>query len=190
MMKPFNIQIGDTGIWKSKNVKSNHFFDKSLADGLYKFFESEKIEDIVDFGCGLGEYVSYFRKKGLNADGYDGNPFTTELNPDCKVIDLAKPLYIKEYSWVISFEVGEHIPKKYENIFINNLHNNNKDGVIITWALEGIPGVGHVNTRSSEYIKDKFIKLGYTLDEEKTNELRKTCNVHWLSCSLMVLRKN
>ena len=57
-------------------------------------------------------------------------------------------------------------------------------------ALEGIPGFGHVNCRDWKYIRDKFIKLGYRLDKKKTAELRKICDLHWLSWSLMVLRKN
>jgi len=189
---PFS--IGERGIWESKDVKTSHFFDRALAEELYKFFKSERVREIADFGCGLGDYVSYFNKNGLKADGYDGNPFTTEINPDCKVIDLSKPLksdhIVAKYCWIISFEVGEHIPEKYEDTFIENLHRNNKKGIILTWALEGIPGYGHVNCRSPEYIKDKFIKLGYTLDQENTNQLRKVCELDWLSWSLMVLRKN
>lgn len=184
------VKIGDTGIWTNRDVDKSHYFDKSLAKGLYEFFKLEKVKTVADFGCGLGDYVSFLNENGIKSDGYDGNPFTTEINPKCKVIDLSKQNLIQKYSWVISFEVGEHIPKEYEDAFINNLHVNNKEGVIITWALEGIPGFGHVNCRDWKYIRDKFINLGYTLDEENTNKLRNLCDLSWLSWSLMVLRKN
>jgi len=184
------MNIDDNGIWTNRDVEEGHFFDHSLAKGLCEFFKNEKATKVGDFGCGLGDYVGYLNKNGIPSDGYDGNPFTTEINPFCKVLDLSKPQFIQKYSWVISFEVGEHIPQEYEDVFINNLHNNTTKGVIITWALEGVPGYGHINCRDWKYIKDKFIELNYTLDEDNTNKLRDLCELQWLSWSLMVLRKN
>ena len=63
--------------------------------------------------------------------------------------------------------MGEHIPKIYEKIFIDNLDNNNTKGIIISWAVKGQGGVGHVNEQNNEYIKNIFIKLGYK--NEKRN---------------------
>ena len=61
----------------------------------------------------------------------------------------------------MSLEVGEHIPKEYEDIFINNLHNNNNKGIILSWAILGQGGFGHVNEQNNDYIKSKMSNLGY-----------------------------
>lgn len=37
----------------------------------------------------------------------------------------------------MSLEVGEHIPKPYEHVFLGNLHENNECGVMLSWAVPG-----------------------------------------------------
>ena len=50
-------------------------------------------------------------------------------------------------------------------------------------------GFGHVNCRDVKYITNKFVNLGYKVDEEVTENLRNSCSKFWLSGSLLVLRK-
>ena len=58
--------------------------------------------------------LSRFTSKRYDIDGYDGNPYAP-----CNLVDLSEPVILdKKYDWIISFEVGEHIPKKYEDVFI------------------------------------------------------------------------
>jgi hypothetical protein len=39
-----------------------------------------------------------------------------------KFLDLTIPQYgIPLYDWIISLEVAEHIPTKYENIYLDNI---------------------------------------------------------------------
>ena len=87
----------------------------------------------------MGSYVQHFKKNKLNVSGYDGNPNTPELtNNTCDVLDLSKPIkFNTPFSWVMSLEVGEHLPKKFEDIFINNLHKNNKNGIVLSWSRWG-----------------------------------------------------
>lgn len=185
---PFPFVISEKGWWITES-KDDPFYeigdDETLAQEMVKFFKKENIKNIADFGSGNGFFVNYFRDNDFNVDGYEGNP----NNPNI-VLDLADPISLdKEYDWVISLEVGEHIPKKYEDTFIKNLHNNNKKGLIITWALTDMSGFGHVNCRDVKYITNKFVNLGYKVDEEVTENLRNSCSKFWLSGSLLVLRK-
>jgi hypothetical protein len=111
----------------------------------------------------MGNYVKTFNQNNINAIGYDGNPNTPELtNNLCNTLDLSIPVKFNEpFDWVMSLEVGEHLPKKFEDIFIHNLHNNNKFGIILSWAIKGQGGHGHVNEQNNDYIKSKICKLGY-----------------------------
>ena len=184
------INISKEGIWIDNRLEEHHYTDYGLSEELVKFLNRENAQSIADFGCGLGSYVNYFRENNIEADGYDGNPKTNTYNEYCNVLDLSKPINIKKYSWVMSFEVGEHIPKEYEDVFIDNIHRSNKDGVILTWAPPHHDGFGHINCQDIDYIINKITKLGYTLDVEQTNELRESCELSWIALTLIVLRKN
>ena len=107
-------------------------FRTSFLFCLTIFFKNEDANSLVDFGCGLGNYVKTFKDRGINAKGFDGNPNTLLLtNNLCEILDLSIPKKFDEpFEWVMSLEVGEHLPKKFEDIFIDNLHNNNKNGIL------------------------------------------------------------
>ena len=85
--------------------------------------------------------------------------------------DLTKPYY-NLCDYVQSFEVGEHISEKYESIFIENICNNARKGIIMSWAQKGQGGDGHINEKSITYITEKIEKHGFKLNKEKTNEIR------------------
>ena len=89
----------------------------------------------------------------------------------------------------MSLEVGEHLPKKFEDIFINNLHQNNKNGIVLSWAVKGQGGYGHFNEQNNDYIKSKICKLGYINDIESENQLRKHSSLWWFKNTIMVFRK-
>jgi len=184
------INISKEGIWIDNVLEEHHYTDYQLCEELVKFLNEENAQSIVDFGCGLGSYVNCFRENNIEADGYDGNPRTNMHNKYCNTLDLSKPINIKKYNWVMSFEVGEHIPKECEDVFIDNMHRSNKDGIILTWAPIGQPGFGHINCQDINYIINKITKLGYTLDVKQTNELRESCELPWIGLTLIVLRKN
>ena len=183
--------INKNGFCEGKEVSSQHVYDKTLSYTLVTFFKSEKAQTICDFGCGMGSYVQYFIENNINAIGYDGNPNTPELtNNTCHVLDLSEPIKLNTpFSWVMSLEVGEHLPKKFEDIFINNLHNNNKNGIILSWGTKCQGVKGDYNEQNNDYIKSKICKLGYINDIESENQLRKHPKYRWFKNTLMVFRK-
>ena len=183
--------ISKKGFWIGKESKSQHYYDASLSKALFNFFINEKITTLADFGCGMGTYVKYFCENGLKVDGFDGNPNTPELtNGKCKIMDLSVSSNFKEkYDWIMSLEVGEHLPKKFEDIFISNLHNNNKYGIVLSWAIKGQGGHGHCNEQNNDYIKDKFSKLGYVNDIKAETKLRKSSSLWWFKNTILCFRK-
>jgi FkbM family methyltransferase len=89
----------------------------------------------------------------------------------------------------MSLEVGEHLPAHFEDIFIQNLHNNNKYGIVLSWAVKGQGGHGHFNEQNNDYIKSKIGALGYIIDIENENKLRQDSTLHWFKNTIMVFRK-
>jgi FkbM family methyltransferase len=139
----------------------------------------------------MGNYVKTFQQNGIHAMGFDGNPNTPELTSNvCKVLDLSVPnQFDTPFDWVMSLEVGEHLPKQFEDVFVQNLHNNNKYGIVLSWAIKGQGGHGHFNEQNNDYIKSKLYELGYINDVESERALRKNSTFNWFKNTIMVFRK-
>ena len=91
--------------------------------------------------------------------------------------------------WVLSLEVGEHIPKAFEEALIDNLHRHNTEGIVLSWARVGQGGFGHVNERDQGYVVDRLVHLGYAIDEQLTESLRNAATLDWLRHNVLVFRK-
>ena len=193
------MSINKRGFWESgsnvenygKRTNTAHCYDKDLASALLKFFQDEDVLSVADFGCGLGDYTKFLNTNNLNTKGFDGNPDTPKLTDNlCSVMDLSKPNKLEEkFDWVLCLEVGEHIPKEYESILIKNIDDNNTKGVILSWAVVGQGGHGHVNCQDNEYIKEAFSSLNYTNDEYSEFTLRSHATLPWFKNTIMVFRK-
>ncbi len=183
-------EIDERGFWVDE-VQGGHLTDWKLAKTMTEFLHKENAESVVDFGCGGGDYVHYFLDHGLACEGYDGNPITPVISKGvAQVQDLSEPFYLgKQFDWVISLEVGEHLPAKYEKVFIENLMRHAKKGIIISWAVQGQGGQGHFNEQSNKYIKSIFKRYGYTNDVQAERLLRKDVSLAWFRKTIMVFRK-
>ena len=56
----------------------------------------------------------------------------------------------------MSLEVGEHLPQEFENIFIHNLHNNNKSGILLSWAIKGQGDMDIIMNKIMIILKQKY----------------------------------
>jgi len=174
------------GSW-SGEVSTQHKHDPRLELALIEFFQKKKIKTILDLGAGKGHYTEGFIKNGFFASCYDGNPNTQNLsNGRCGIIDLTKEINFSKYEWVLSLEVGEHLPKEFEDVLLNNLINNSTHGIVLSWAIPGQGGDGHVNEQTNEYIKNKMRTLGYIDDPLSETELRNSSSLSWFKNTIMV----
>lgn len=186
------LSIGATGTWGNTYFRG-HVFDSGLADAIYDLIKNTSIRSIGDFGCGPGWYVAYLRRRGFDIEGYDGNPNVEELSSKffgdgfyCQHVDLTEEVAASEpFDMVISLEVGEHIPVKYEEIFIQNMVRNSSKYILLSWAIENQPGDGHVNCRSNDYIISKLSTYGFIHIEPISEYLRARSNQWWFQNTLM-----
>ena len=161
----------NTGYWSSEQ-RNTHITCHELKVYLLNYYKNHNARKVLDLGCGKGEYIKFLKKNNINAIGVD----KCDICDDIESHDLTKPYYnLSDY--VQTFEVGEHIPEKYESIFIENICNNAKKGIIMSWALPGQGGDGHINEKSTSYIIKKIEKYGFKLNREKTNEIRQNITI-------------
>lgn len=56
--------------------KKHAIFMQEVNDLLIAFYKRENVTSVVDFGCGRCGYAMNIKKAGIDAAGYDGNPYT------------------------------------------------------------------------------------------------------------------
>jgi hypothetical protein len=180
---------------KSFNIPKYHVKASSVVvEELASIIENENVTSISDFGAGVGQYKYEILKRFPDLDyrAYDGAGNVEKYTHGfLNYFDLTMPLSLPKADWVMSLEVGEHIPAKYEGMMIRNLDRHNCKGVILSWGVLGQDGHGHVNNHSNEYIIQVFRELGYSYDVSTTTKFRASKGSYaWLTKSMMVFRRN
>ena len=105
--------------------------------------------------------------------------------------DLSQPLSLgRKFDWVVSLEVGEHIPRQFEHTFISNIVNHATRGIVLSWAVVGQRGTGHVNTRSNAHIAAALAREGWAKDEQASQAARDVATMGWFKGSLGVYRRS
>jgi len=179
--------IHNNGAW-SGNVEDKHYFDENLAKEILMVLTEKNIKSCVDFGCGMGSYAKFLNNNDIQCDCFDGNPETIKLTSGlCKTLDLSSEFDLnKKYDCVISLEVGEHIPIEYEKIFIQNITKHIEQLLILSWAIPGQTGNGHVNLRLNEYIINTINNYKFKHNEQLSQRLRKSSKLWWFKNTIMV----
>lgn len=184
------MKINKKGYWENNNGVG-HYFDATLYPALAVFLKINNIKGIVDFGCGMADYAKRLIDLGFIVDAYDGNPNTPQLtNGIGKTLDLSNTFDLnRTYDCVLSLEVGEHIPKEYESVFINNLCRHSNKFIILSWAIPGQGGDGHVNCQTNDYIVSQLEKRGFNYLKNQSVFIRHLATASWFNNTLMIFKK-
>jgi len=180
----------ETGIWNLGTAKKRHRFDAPLAAKIAELFSPVLAADL---GCGIGEYCKAFKEHGWPAvHGYEGTPEIAEIAvyDNIQVLDLTKRRWVGiNYDMVVCLEVGEHIPPKHEQTFIENVLEFTHKDLVLSWAIPGQGGAGHFNERSNEYVIGKFTKNGLIYEDLLSQGLRNSATLSWFKNTILVFRK-
>ncbi|GHT88973.1 hypothetical protein FACS1894137_17620 [Spirochaetia bacterium] len=124
------------------------------------------INSAVDFGCGVGSWLSVLKQYGVKKiTGFDG-PWaakrTLQIPEECFVeIELDKEISINfKYDLAISLEVAEHLPEKSAVSFVDAL-TKSSDFVLFSAAIPFQGGTEHVNEQWLDYWNHLFNEKGY-----------------------------
>ena len=186
--------ISQTGFWTIEGSKFEyeHAYDSGVSNALVSLAKKLNIQKSYDFGCGPGKYVQNFRNNGIEASGYDGNPITSQIE-NCSVQDLTSDFQLDPVDFLLCLEVCEHVPREYEDKLLQTIdrHVNPGGTLVLSWAVVGQGGFGHVNCQNNDYVIKKFESMGYTYDEIESLLLRsEVTNATWFRNTILVFNKN
>lgn len=144
---------------------------------------------VIDLGAGLGRYVRWMRQRGYDAVGYDAIPHVErESGGLVRHADLSTATAWEPRRWTLCVEVGEHVEREREAVVLDNLARSAKSGLLVSWAVPGQRGSGHVNCRTPEHVACELGARGWRLDEAATLGARKVAGRGW-DRKLLVLRR-
>jgi len=180
--------VASSGAWRlSENFM--YKFDQNFADAVLDRVISGSV---LELGAGLGCYTTYFHDSGKISSiiGYEGavnvEPMTENFIHQADLTQKNDFGGYQTYDWVVCMEVAEHIPSEFEPIFLMNIVSPAKKGVLLSWGIPGQNGIGHVNTRTNEYVIDIMNQLEFDFDEEKSNYVRGNSQSQWFKDTTMV----
>ena len=130
--------------------------------------ENYKVNSVVDFGCGDGQFISEFLKNGLDeVVGIEGSWIRDVIDlstaPWLKIADLSLiQEFNKKFDLAICLEVAEHLESEYASNLITTL-TNASDLVFFSAAIPGQSGTNHVNLQYPDYWASLFWERGFVL---------------------------
>ncbi|KAK7461566.1 hypothetical protein BaRGS_00038683 [Batillaria attramentaria] len=170
--------------------KSAHVCDEPLARAISELLKGKAV---AGFGDGPGMYKEIHDRRRLMASyhAYDGSPYIENVtNNMVKFMDLTIPQYgLPLYDWVVCLEVAEHIPHKYQDVFLDNIARHARSGIIMSWAPPGQGGLNHINEQSREEVQRIMKNIDFALDLNSTKVLRDASSVNWLKRNVKVYRR-
>lgn len=158
---------------------SDRYYD-SCEDGKWAieaapFLASDIIEefhpaDVIDVGCGLGEYLEALVKSGVQGHGVElaaeACRRCVERGLDVVSVDLSRA---QELPWradvVYSYEVAEHIPGSAARNYVRLMAKAARKHIVMTAALPGQPGLNHINCQPKSYWIELLAAEGFDVDQ-------------------------
>lgn len=123
--------------------------------------------------------------------GFEGDPIKNKFFDNVVKQDLTKPFSIENKGISLCFEVAEHIPNKYQDIFLKNITDACDDKIIMSWAIRGQPGDGHINCMDNHEVIDIMDSLGFLYlqdDSENARSINFT-NAPWFKNTLFLFKR-
>ena len=188
--------IAPTGYWSADTAYLYH----ALSPGLAKWLAAmlDKSVPTYDFGCGMGGYLRALADAWhTSLVGFEGDPPRPGLWHVIHKADLTRPantpggpsLFTKKGN-VLCIEVAEHVPAEHEATLLDTLTAACEKTIVLSWAVRGQPGEGHVNCRNNSEVVPLLEARGFVCDVAATNEGRMAADfLPWFRSTLLVFRR-
>ena len=136
------------------------------------------IKSVVDYGCGAGWFLYYFKKSGVvDLVGLEPNEeMVSVLNESIKNDIIFKSLtdeviLDRAFDLAMNIEVAEHIDEKHSDIIIENI-TRHTNLLVFSAAPPGQGGWGHINEQPFGYWESKLNRVGFYCDTHGTKKFQ------------------
>ena len=189
------MRILETGYWVGEE-KLHHSCCIPLGNWIIDFLKAQKNVPLYDFGCGYGQYCKMFHEAGFSdITGFEGGTFNSQYNEfhNIKQQDLTIPFTLPAKGNCVFLEVAEHVPAHYEDIMLDNVINSCSGKLIMSWAVRGQDGWGHINCKNNDEVIAKISSKGMVYMPIKSLEARNaipdTDGNLWFKNTTLVFKK-
>lgn len=185
----------ETGIFTPEEAATGHLFSYRLAQFIGKLLPKDK--PVLDIGCGPGSYMRYLLDIGFNeVMGIEGTEEQNFEVPKDKIviadITIAPPIPFYKFN-IVCLEVGEHIPAEQSDKFFEYIRINCalRGYVVMSWAIPGQDGTGHVNCQPNEWVIKKMREKGFDVLANPTLSARDVVEPHlaYFKQSILIFQK-
>ncbi len=185
-------EISKTGFWQSSTAHLHHVNSEPLSNWIADYLKEDKDIPLYDFGCGLGFYLQKLHDSGFKKlSGFEGDPAKHKIFNNIIKQDLTIPFKLPVQGNCIFLEVAEHIPAEFEEVALNNVISACNNKLLMSWAVRGQAGFGHVNCLDNHEVIEKMTKKGFEYLESDSLSAR-SINLDtapWFRHTLLMFKK-
>jgi SAM-dependent methyltransferase len=205
------VKIHPHGYWTGDDVAEHHLTSNALAWWIVGKLADMGPLPVYDFGCGTGAYLRHIREHlSFHAcgegsahtrppvpyvlHGFEGEKPKGAVFSPIWSVDLTHPFRVDPPGNALCLEVAEHVPAEREAVFLDNVCSAVAlDGILVmSWAVRGQGGEGHVNCRNNAEAVDRIRDRGLAWDEDATAFARSVIDESecpWFRSTLLVFRR-
>ena len=189
--KPLARANSTTGTWQINEAYA-YTLDRGLLAGMLPLFGVGS--SILELGAGKGCYTVALLATGKfrSVHSFDGAPNISALTRGLvEQADLTAPrIALGGMSdWVVSTEVGEHLPPAATDTFLDTIARHARIGAVLSWGKPGQPGNGHVNGRTAVDIAARMAARRLCVDVGATAQLRSAAHGSHFKQTVQVYRR-
>ena len=189
---PSDSGVRSTGYWRASDAHEHHGCSPRLAAWIANYLGAQKDKLTYDLGCGTGYYLTRLKEAGYSQlVGLEGEPpDRAEFSPIEKQ-DLTS-VVARPPGNVICLEVGEHVPAEHEKALLDTITSYCDSRLILSWAIRGQGGRGHVNCLDNHEVIARMQRRGFIFNPEDSMAARMHVddNTPWFRNTLMIFERD
>ena len=183
-----------TGYWAGETAHLHHTCSLPLAAWIADHLRGQEDVPVYDFGCGTGAYMKALRGRGFRrVTGFEGEVPAHAACDGIAPQDLTRPFHAGPPGHVICLEVAEHVPAAFEDVLLENVANACAGSLILSWAVRGQGGDGHVHCLDNHEAVERIVRRGFQLLEAETKSARlaakASLDMPWFTGTLLVFSR-